>query len=259
MVNSPCWSLFLHGCVNVSVSGIKVFNTCYFGNTDGIDIDCCQFVTVSDCHIETGDDCITFRCSAQRLKAPRPCEYVTVTNCVLACEASAFRIGVGYGQIRHIRVSDITVKRAGYGLNYITSYAGKGKAEIEDVNFSDISMYDTSYPIVLNGDVGSIRRITLENIRAYTLASSSFIAEDECEISDVTLRNVDIILIDDTEELTERRREKRGEHMLYARNIRSFNLKNVRVLADAQLRSLWTSPFRYEECTDVSVEDCVLE
>lgn len=257
--NSPCWSLFLHGCVQVNVTGLKVFNTCYFGNTDGIDIDCCQFVTVSGCHIETGDDCITFRCSSQRLKNPRPCEYVTVSNCVLSCEASAFRVGVGYGEIRHVRVSNITIKKAGTGINYITSYSGRGRAEIEDVNFSDVSLYNASYPIGIVGDVGSVRSVTLENIRAYTLAQVKLIATGECEISDLTLRNVDLIVLPDSEELTERRREKRGEHILLAQGISSLSLQNVRIFASPELRSLWTSPFSQINCKDVSLRDCSLD
>jgi len=257
--NSPSWSLFLHGCVQVNVTGLKVFNTCYFGNTDGIDIDCCQSVTVSDCHIEPGDDCITFRCASQRLKNPRPCEYVTVSNCVLSCEASAFRVGVGYGEIRHIRVSNVTIKKAGTGINYITSYAGRGRAEIEDVNFSNVSLYNVSYPIAIAGDVGSVRRITLENIRAYALAQARLSATGECEISDVTLRNVDLILLRDEEELTERRRQKRGEHMLEAHGVKDLTLRDVHVLASPDQRALWISSFSHTDCEGLSVKDCKLD
>jgi len=162
--NAPCWSVFLHGCEFVRVSRLNIFNGKTALNTDGIDIDCCRFVTVSDCNIETGDDAITFRCASQRLKIPKVCEYITVTNCNLAVSASAFRVGVGFGRIRHVRVSNITVLRAGSGIHFMTSYCGHGEAFIEDVNFSGVSMYDTGWPIRIEGDRAYIKNVTLENI-----------------------------------------------------------------------------------------------
>ena len=67
------WTLFLYGCENVMVRGVRIWNDYRTHNGDGIDIDCCRFVTVSDCIIHSGDDCITFRGNTQRLKNKKPC------------------------------------------------------------------------------------------------------------------------------------------------------------------------------------------
>ncbi|MBQ7336587.1 MAG: hypothetical protein IJW92_08975 [Clostridia bacterium] len=255
--NSPCWSLFLHGCEHVTVRGLKVFNLSYFGNTDGIDIDCCRFVTVSDCHIETGDDAIAIRCAAQRLKKPRVCEYVTVSNCVLLSYACGIRIGVGYGEIRHVRVSGITVEKAGYAINYITSYAQKGCACIEDVNFSNISMNDVGFPVQIDGDVGGVTHSTLENIRAYARGGIKLNARADCEIFDIQLRDVDLHLIPEELELDERRRKTRGEHILYLSHVHSVVLDRVRVHGTSELLSLWTSAFSAMDCDALEVQNCV--
>jgi len=97
--NATCWSCFLHGCEDVFVRGVKVDNASYACNTDGIDIDACQRVTVSDCIIDSGDDAFAIRGAPRRLKdKTRICSDVVITNCVVASSSSVFRIGVGEGE-----------------------------------------------------------------------------------------------------------------------------------------------------------------
>jgi polygalacturonase len=68
IVDSPCWSLFFHGCEYVQVTSIRVNNPAWMLNSDGIDIDASRYVTVSDCIIQTGDDAITLRACETRLE-----------------------------------------------------------------------------------------------------------------------------------------------------------------------------------------------
>lgn len=254
--NSPCWSLFLHGCENVSVRGLKVFNPCTFGNTDGIDIDCCRYVTVSDCIINTGDDAIAIRCAAQRLKKPQACEYVTVSNCTLSAYACGIRIGVGTGEIRHIRISGLTIEHAGTAINYITSYAKRGCAEIEDVNFSDISINNVGFPIQINGDVGFVKHVSLQNIRAYTMGGIKINALGDCEINDVHLQNVDLHLIPEELELDARRRGIRGEHVVFLNGVQNARLEGVRIFDEKGLLSTWTSTHQFLNSPALSLLNC---
>ncbi len=88
--DATCWCIFLHGCEDVSINGLKINNTSYAANTDGIDIDCSRNVTVSDCIIDTGDDAITLRGSPGKLKdKTRVCENIVVSNCVVASSSTA--------------------------------------------------------------------------------------------------------------------------------------------------------------------------
>jgi polygalacturonase len=254
MKNCPCWSCFLHGCEYVSVSGVKVFNKETAANTDGIDIDCCRFVTVSDCIINTGDDAITVRCDSKRLKNKMPSEYITVTNCTCAVSASAVRIGVGTGLIRHVRVSNITIERAGTAIKYITSYAQKGEAHIEDVNFSNISAYNVGYPIQIGGSVGSIRRVTLDNMRLYGMAQSTVEASEGSMLSDITLRNIDIHLIPPTDGTIKKQIEKRGAYALSVKNVCGAVLDGVRVFRDDG--EDWDGAFCHEGCEDLVLRNC---
>ena len=164
---STCWSLFLHGCDRVQVRGISVRNHPQHVNTDGIDIDCCSFVTVEGCLIDTGDDAIAIRGNAVRLSDPEKCcEYVTVANCVLRSSASAVRIGVGSSAIRHIRLSGLIIRHAGEGILLQSHYPGGKAVSITDVTVSDITGESMGTPIAFLATEGEIRRITFRHFRS---------------------------------------------------------------------------------------------
>jgi len=50
---------------------------------------------------------------------------------------------VGSGNIRHVRISNITVPRCRELMQFATSYMGKGYAKIEDLHINGISAQDT--------------------------------------------------------------------------------------------------------------------
>lgn len=146
------WSLFFHGCENVQVRGIRVEADIRNMNTDGIDIDSCRNVTVSDCVITTGDDAIAIRGAPSRLKdKSRVCEKVTVANCVACVSATGCRIGVGDGVIRHVKITNFIVEKAGVGMHVQAVYGGMGGVDISDVSVSHSSFLDTGVAISVIG------------------------------------------------------------------------------------------------------------
>ena len=254
MRNGTCWSCLFHGCEYVDARGIKVFNSPCALNTDGIDIDCCRFVTVSDCIIHTGDDALTVRCTAQFLKnKDMPSEYIAITNCTCSVSACGVRIGVGTGVIRHVRISNLTIEGAGTGIKYMTSYGGRGRAEIEDVNFSNVSIENVGFPIELLGDVGSIRHVTLDNIRARGMAGIRILGEGDCAMEDIALRNVDITVTPDVE-MTESRRRLRGKYPICVHNVRGALLDGVRVFHEDD-ETDWEDVFDGSG-SDLAVRNC---
>ena len=147
--NSTCWSLLFHGCADVIATGLNINNPMNHGNTDGIDIDCCQRVVVSDCIICTGDDAITLRGSFSHLKNEKlPCEDISITNCVLDTNICAFRIGVGNGTIRHATISNITIRRASNGFLFQSGYwePSTGVA-ISDISIDNIHAHYLYSPV----------------------------------------------------------------------------------------------------------------
>lgn len=289
MRNLPSWCLFLFGCDYVQVRGITVINEPVVFNTDGMDIDTCRYVTVSDCLIDTGDDAIAIRNAGFRLKEKnRVCEYITITNCVLAACSSVFRIGVGRGDpIRHIRISNITAHRGAVLAYFCTEYGKTSRTPMDDIHFSNISATGVARPINLTTCTGvEVRNITLSNIRCEARASSYIWTEVPGCIRDVTLRDIDINMVDDDldvceapegagmehkfevqnievdvqmrddSEVSNQARTIRGEYALDIKSIEGLTMDRVRVFVSDQEIAKWSGTVRVQDCPDAVQKDC---
>ena len=100
-------AIALKSCRNVLIRDISIFRGGHFAiiitgcdiatidnvvidtNRDGIDIDCCKYVTVSNCKVNTpNDDAIVLK-SSYALKRPVMCEHIMVNNCLV----SGYKLG----------------------------------------------------------------------------------------------------------------------------------------------------------------------
>lgn len=140
--NATCWSLFFHGCDNVTVRDFTVRNRSTDLNTDGIDIDCSSNVLVERADIETGDDAITVRASQRHLGIEKTCEHVRVRDCTLSAFAMPIRIGVGDGHIRDIDISNVRVRHGAWGVSFDCWY---GKPETAGVDIEDVRIRDSRF------------------------------------------------------------------------------------------------------------------
>lgn len=151
LVNPPFWTLLLHACEDARLTGLSCINPPCSRNADGIDIDCSRNVTVSDCILRTGDDCLTLRANTKNLGEEAPaCENVAVTNCVLSSPSCAIRIGVGSGVIRGCFLGNIIIRDSRTGININSCYSARGGpgVRIEDLRLSGFEV-DCILPIVM--------------------------------------------------------------------------------------------------------------
>lgn len=165
-VDSPCWTVFFHGCDRVRAKGLKIRSDLRHQNTDGVDVDSCSDVIVSDCDVETGDDCFTVRGSNARLKAKgKVCENIRFENCRGACSACGVRVGVGNGEIRNVSFSNLVFTTAGRGIAVQCCYSKKGQkgVDISNVRFEDVTVRDASIGVLVTGGYGT-PSAKLENI-----------------------------------------------------------------------------------------------
>ncbi len=255
ITNATCWSLFLHGSRNAVVRGVKIYNKIYHENTDGIDIDTCENVSVSDCIIKTGDDAITFRCNAARLtNGMDTCKNVTVTNCVLSCAVCAFRIGVGVGYIRNITVSNISIERCGSITKFITSYSGHGEAHIENMNFSNIVAEKASMSVFFDAPTaGTIKNVLISNLRAYTCASFRAVAKSPAEISDLNFSNIELISENADYPLGKFEKAMRGEHIVNFTNVKNAKFDNFKVTVKEEFEGKWKGISSFENCENIEI------
>ena len=131
---SESWTLHLLACDEVLVSGIKIRNPLHGPNTDGIDINMCSNVKISDCDIYTSDDAIVLK-SRHPDYFGKPCENITITNCILTAISNSFKIGTEtMSDFRNIVFSNSTIKAAKPGdeLAKVTAaYIDSSKMGIE--------------------------------------------------------------------------------------------------------------------------------
>ena len=198
LFNSTYWTCFLHGCEQVRIDGVRIYNHPHTRNGDGIDIDCCRFVTVSNCRIDCGDDCITLRGYSKPLKKPRPCEYVTITNCIMRTICNAFRIGVGNGLVRAATISNCIIFDSRNAITICSKYSPTNGVGIEDISFSNIRI-DAIKPFVIVTNahghqegpaIQPIRNISFNQIRGRCSEASVIVGEKLGDLSEVTFNDV---------------------------------------------------------------------
>ena len=194
------WSCFLYGCENVTIHGINIRNSPYVGEDDGIDIDCCRKVVVSDCNISAGDDAFTLRACPTNLKNPKPCEWVTVSNCIFHSDyAHAIRVGVGSGEIRHCQFSGISAYDSHIAIHVNSKYSEKGEGvEIHDVafrnfhvNVEQLAFIRLDYKFVKETPCPkSIYNIFIENVDGHVRQPSMIRGNGIGSIHDIHFTNI---------------------------------------------------------------------
>jgi polygalacturonase len=209
------------GCDDLTIQGLTIDT-----NRDGLDIDACQDVSITDCKVNTpNDDAIVLK-SSLALGVTRATERVEVAR----CHVSGFDLGTlldgtlgrtqelapdqdrvtgriklgteSNGAFRHITISDCVFTRS-RGLALETVDGGT----IEDVTVSNIILREvTTAPLFLRlGDRrrgpdgttrGALRRITIRNLTAWDIlpdyaAILAGLADDPIE--DVSLSNICLV------------------------------------------------------------------
>lgn len=138
---SPFWHLFFHGCTDVMVNAVNIQGERKQWVNDGIDIDCCSNVTISNCIIDTGDDGLTLRANGMPLvKKDHICENVVVSNCVITSYLDyGIRIGVGDGIIRNCLFTNVIIKNSLDGIGITCRFGMEGYCtSVENITFSNM-------------------------------------------------------------------------------------------------------------------------
>ena len=139
--DSPMWVQHYLACVNVNIDGITV-HSIVNQNNDGIDIDCCDRVRISNCDIVSGDDAIVLKSTA-----PRPCQRVTISNCTISSHCNALKCGTeSTGGFKDITISNCTVydtRLGGLALELVDG------GILDRVSVSNITMTNTGGAIFI--------------------------------------------------------------------------------------------------------------
>lgn len=196
--NSPMWVQHFLACDDVRITGITV-RSLVNHNNDGIDIDSCSRVVISDCNIESGDDAIVLKSTSARI-----CRDVAVSNCVLSTRCNALKMGTeSNGGFQNIAITNCVIyntRLAGIALEIVDG------GTMDRIVISNITMNNIGAPIFMRlgnrarpfkkemetPGIGAMRNITISNIEA-TGANPTGCAISglpEAKIENVTLSNI---------------------------------------------------------------------
>lgn len=135
VIESSFWSVHLQWCNRVFVDRIHIQSASANGvNSDGLDIDGCSYVAISNCRIDTGDDALCLKTTHQG-NLTKPCREITVTNCILTSSSAALKLGTeSHADFENITVTNCVINNANRGLNMIIRDGGN----VRNVMFSNI-------------------------------------------------------------------------------------------------------------------------
>jgi polygalacturonase len=170
--NSPMWVQHYLACDDVLLNGVTVRSRVN-GNNDGIDIDSCQRVRISDCDISSGDDAICLKSTSARV-----CRDIVVSNCVVSSRCNAIKLGTETnGGFENVNISNCALydtRLAGLALEIVDG------GTLDNVVISGITMRGVQGPIFvrlgdrgrpfLEGDpkppVGKLGGVLIQGVRA---------------------------------------------------------------------------------------------
>lgn len=202
MVNQPAaWSYWIHDCDFVTIDKIKIFANVDYPNNDGIHINCSRNVTVSNCDITCGDDCIIVRANSVSLKENKVCEKVSVTNCNLTSYSGGIRVGwINDGIIRNCTFSNLVMTDTTVGISVYVPNGGRpemsdvGREEtvIENLSFDNIVMHRVCCePIKVHlmesehSHIKCVRNLYFSNIHASGPHFCTLIGKEECPLENI--------------------------------------------------------------------------
>ena len=166
--HASSWCCYLEKCQEMRLHGVHLFNRAN-QNNDGFDLTSCEYVMISDCHIDCGDDAIALKEGGLR---------IVITNCIISTRWAAIRIGPeSRGVFRDIAVSNCVMYDT-YGAAIKIQEVEGGV--MENISFDNLLMDHVTGPISLrlggylgwrqerkeSLPIGVLRNIRFSNIRA---------------------------------------------------------------------------------------------
>ena len=213
MLNAAIWNQHYLDCEDVFIDNIYVYSH-GSRNNDGIDIDGCRRVVLSNSIIDSDDDGIVLKSTGLA-----PCEDITITNCVVSSFCNAIKAGTETtGGFRNVSISNCVIKpsiekgkpiwdtpRIGVsGLSLMIVDGGT----LEGFSVNNLTIQGTESPIYIRlgnrarphtpgatvSNLGKVQNISISNVIAYDTGTwgSSITGLEGYPIKNVSLNNIQL-------------------------------------------------------------------
>ena len=219
--NSAYWTIHLIGCDDVTIDNITLLNSLKVRNSDGIDLDHSKNVRISNCYIESGDDCICLK-NRREYEEYGACENITVTNCTMTSRSCAIKIGSeNMDRISNVVINNCIITKSNRGIGI----QNRDEGTVSDVIFSNIIIdshlfsdvwWGKAEPIYVTafrrangnhkdanwrfpkgkteGSVGRVSRIYFSNIKGVSENGIFVGAESADKVTDIVFDEVDLFI-----------------------------------------------------------------
>ena len=169
IANSAAWVQHYGACTDLVIDQIRVDSDCYWNN-DGIDINDCRKVRVSNCFINAADDAICLKSTKGLFN-----EDIEIRDCVVRSSANGVKFGTeSQGGFRRVSIRNIVVfdtYRAAVALESVDG------AFLEDVEVDGIDaqhvgcalfirLGQRNMGVAADKAVGTLRNVRIRNLKA---------------------------------------------------------------------------------------------
>jgi hypothetical protein len=266
-LRSPSWTYYLKECDRVVVEGVYLYTSLKDAVwCDGIDIDGCNDVHISNSRIETGDDCIAI------FAAKRAAENITIVNCHFSSASAAIKFTEGVAvAARHVVIDNCVITDTNRGITLQIESGGT----VEDVIISNITMrlhrfdwfwdgyanpfnffigtpseWNQEPPKPTDPGPGLIRNVMIKNIIAHVQGSSLISGHRTRPLEGVTFEGIRLFLSTDPNSPYDT-----AVHALKFQHARNLKVKDVEVVWETPELNDWQSAIYFEDIEGLELAD----
>jgi hypothetical protein len=266
-LRSPSWTYYLKECDRVVVEGVYLYTSLKDAVwCDGIDIDGCNDVHISNSRIETGDDCIAI------FAAKRAAENITIVNCHFSSASAAIKFTEGVAvAARNVVIDNCVITDTNRGITLQIESGGT----IEDVIISNITMHLHRFDWFWAGDAnafnffigtpsewnheppkptdpgpGLIRNVMIRNIIAHVQGSSRISGHRTRPLEGVTFEGIRLFLSTDPKSPYDT-----SVHALKFQYAKNLKVKDVQVVWENPALDKWQSALYFEDVDGLELAD----
>ena len=193
--NSPCWNIHPAMCTNLIVNDITVRCPDYAQNGDGIDIESCKNVVLTNSRFDVGDDGICIKSGKDQAGRDRgiPCENIVVDNCIVFHGHGGFVVGSEMsGGVKNVLVSNCVFSGTDVGLRFKSTRGRGGVVEriwIENIAMNNILQEPLLFDLFYGGKSASEARAEGDNAELADLIPKA-VDETTPAFRDIHIKNV---------------------------------------------------------------------
>lgn len=162
--NAACWVQTHHECEDILIDSVRTESDAYWNN-DGIDIQDCRNVRITNCYVNSADDGICLKSHS----ADYSCDSIYIANCTVRSSASAIKFGSrSHGGFKNVRIENIKVYDTFRSALAIECVDG---GVLENVKVNNIHAENTGNAIFIRLGkrhtkvAGTLKNVTITNVK----------------------------------------------------------------------------------------------